>query len=91
MKIDCQNEVDVFGKSPVNIKTLDTTGTNNYSEALMQNLGTTFTANDRLAVFPQEQNQKKNLVSFTSHPPSPYISTLTKSDHMIDIRWIELV
>jgi hypothetical protein len=70
--IRCQNEVEVFGEK-LSIVTPDPKGASSYSEALMQNLGTTYTANDRLAVFPQEQNQVKNSVS--SSPLSPFLQS----------------
>lgn len=60
--VGCKDEVNAFGKTPISINTPDPKSATNYSEALMQNLGTIYTANERLALFSQEQNQKKNLV-----------------------------
>jgi hypothetical protein len=88
---DCQNELNMFGKK-VSIATPDIKApASNYSEALMKNLGTTFTAQQRLAVFPQEQNQVKNYVGL--HLPGTLLnlSTLTDLDQIIDVRWIQFL
>jgi hypothetical protein len=60
----CKGAVNTFGnKLGVVIDTKTPRDAGNYSEALMQNLGTTWTSGERMALLPQIQNSMKYDVS----------------------------
>lgn len=59
----CNGSLDTFG-APRQITTPELTPAANYSEALMQNLGTRFTAGNLMALLPQIQNTMKYNVRY---------------------------
>ncbi|KAH8816950.1 hypothetical protein F5884DRAFT_665295 [Xylogone sp. PMI_703] len=71
----CNGLIGIFGNGPITLATPDPAGPSNYSEAIMQNLGTVNTFLTLMALLPQKQNGLKNLM----FEPGEIDASITKS------------